>query len=171
MPLVSSSPPLFLETLTSHLCFTISQIPCFSLENPGFGRAWVLGESWRTEGKSSGKNVPKNPFHSLPENLLNSWPVHTVFIGLILGTEKRKDRRTPTGLGNSYWGSADSAFVTQPGEARIRTWFLQFLFKDSLLQDLLHSWQMSAHYFINKISSFQLSTLVSPAQPALFLAP
>ena len=34
------------------------------------------------------------------------------FIGLILGTEKRKDRRTPTGLGNSYWGSADSAFGT-----------------------------------------------------------
>ena len=37
----------------------------------------------------------------------------TVFIGLILGTKKIKDRRTPTGLGNSYWGSADSgAFVT-----------------------------------------------------------
>ena len=36
----------------------------------------------------------------------------TIFIGLILGTEKSKDRRTPTGLGNSYWGSADSAFGT-----------------------------------------------------------
>ena len=34
------------------------------------------------------------------------------FIGLILGTENRKDRRTPTGLCNSYWGSADSAFGT-----------------------------------------------------------
>ena len=34
------------------------------------------------------------------------------FIGLILGTEKRKDRRTPTGLCNSYWGSADRAFGT-----------------------------------------------------------
>ena len=34
------------------------------------------------------------------------------FIGLIFGTEKRKDRRTPTSLGNSYWGSADSAFGT-----------------------------------------------------------
>ena len=33
-------------------------------------------------------------------------------IGLILGTEKRKDKRTPTGLCNSYWGSADSAFGT-----------------------------------------------------------
>ena len=33
-------------------------------------------------------------------------------IGLILGTEKRKDRRTPTGLCNSYWGSANSAFGT-----------------------------------------------------------
>ena len=36
----------------------------------------------------------------------------TVFIGLILGTKKSKDRRTPTGLGNSYWGSAGSAFGT-----------------------------------------------------------
>ena len=36
----------------------------------------------------------------------------TVFIGLILGTKKIKDRRTPADLGNSYWGSADSAFGT-----------------------------------------------------------
>ena len=35
----------------------------------------------------------------------------TVFIGLILGTKKSKDR-SPTVLGNSYWGSADSAFGT-----------------------------------------------------------
>ena len=69
--------------------------------------------SWRMGGKRSGKNVPRNPLHNLPENLLNTWPVLTVFIGLILGTKKIKDSRTPTGLGNSYWGSADSgAFVT-----------------------------------------------------------
>jgi len=52
----------------------------------------------------------------------NSWPWEGKFakyltgahgfIGLIFGTEKRKDRRTPTSLGNSYWGSADSAFGT-----------------------------------------------------------
>ena len=36
----------------------------------------------------------------------------TIFIGLILGTKKIKDRRNPTGLGNSYWGPADSAFGT-----------------------------------------------------------
>ena len=51
----------------------------------------------------------RDPLHSQPENLLNIWPVLTVFIGLILGTEKSKDRRTPAGLGNSYWGPADSA--------------------------------------------------------------
>ena len=42
-------------------------------------------ESWRTGGKSSEKNVPRNPLHKLLENLLNAWPVLTVFIGLILG--------------------------------------------------------------------------------------
>ena len=36
----------------------------------------------------------------------------TVFIGLIIGTEKIKDRETPTGSGNGYWGLADSAFET-----------------------------------------------------------
>ena len=36
----------------------------------------------------------------------------TLFIDLILGTEKSKDRRTPTSLGNHYWGPADSAFGT-----------------------------------------------------------
>ena len=57
--------------------------------------------------------MPRNPPHSLPENLLNTRPVLTVLIGLILGTKKIKDRRTPTGLGNRYWGSADSeAFRT-----------------------------------------------------------
>ena len=52
-------------------------------------------------GKSSGKNMSRNPLHVL-----------IVFIGLILGTKKSKDRRTPTDLGNSYWASADSAFGT-----------------------------------------------------------
>ena len=37
-------------------------------------------------GKSSGKNVLGNPLHNLLENLLNTRPVLTVFIGLILGT-------------------------------------------------------------------------------------
>ena len=49
-----------------------------SLSFISFGRAWVPGESWRTGGKSSGKNVPRNPFHSPLENLLNIWPVLTV---------------------------------------------------------------------------------------------
>ena len=72
----------------------------------GFGQSQVLGE--RTEGKSSGKNVPRNPLHKLLENLLNTWHVLTVFIDLIPGRKKIKDRWTPTGLGNSYWGPADS---------------------------------------------------------------
>ena len=73
-----------------------------------FGWAQVPGESsWRTGGKSNGKNLPRNPLHNLLENLLNTWPVLTVFIDLILGTKKIKERRTPTCLGNSYWGPAD----------------------------------------------------------------
>ena len=53
----------------------------------------------------------RNPLHNLPENLLNTWPMLTIFIGLIPGT---KDRRTLTRSGNSYWGPADGgAFVTQ----------------------------------------------------------
>jgi len=45
--------------------------------------------------------------------------VLTVFIGLILGTKKIKDRRTPTCLGNSYWGTAEEsgAFGTHWGVA------------------------------------------------------
>ena len=80
----------------------------------GFSQAQVPGErSWRKRGKSNGKNVLRNPLHNQPENLLYTWPVLTVFIDLILGTKKIKDRRTPTGLGNSYWGPADSgAFGT-----------------------------------------------------------
>ena len=83
----------------------------------GFCLGSILGErSWRTGGKSSGKNVPRNPLHNLPETLLNTWPMLTVFIGLILGTKKIKDRRTPTSLVISYWGPADSgAFGTHWG--------------------------------------------------------
>ena len=55
----------------------------------------------------------RNPLHNLPENLLNTRPVLTVLIGLILGTKKIKDRGTPTGLGNTYWGSADSEEHTE----------------------------------------------------------
>ena len=70
-------------------------------------------KSQETELKDrSGKNMPRNPLHSLLENLLNSLPALTVFIGLILGTEKSKDRRIPTGLGNSLLGPEDSAFGT-----------------------------------------------------------
>ena len=69
----------------------------------GFGHAQVLGERrWRMGGKSSGKKMPRNPLPNLPENVLNTWPVLTVFIGLIVGTKKIKDRRTPTFLVNSY---------------------------------------------------------------------
>ena len=56
--------------------------------------------------------MPRNPLHSLLENLLNSLPALTVFIGLILGTEKSKDRRIPTSLGNSLLGPEDRAFGT-----------------------------------------------------------
>ena len=58
--------------------------------------------SWRMGRESSWKNVLRNPLHNLPENLLNTWPVLTVFIGLILGTKKIKGRKVPTHLGNSY---------------------------------------------------------------------
>ena len=85
----------------------------------GFVQAQVLGErNWRTEVKSGGKNMLRNPLHNLLENLLNTWPVLAVFINPILGTKKIKDRRRPTGLGNSYWSPADSgAFGTRWGAA------------------------------------------------------
>ena len=88
----------------------------------GFGQAQVLGEmSWRMGRKCSGKNMPRNPLHNMLENLLNTWSVLTVFIGLILGTKKIKDRRTLSSLGNNYWGSADSAvFRTHWGVALAR---------------------------------------------------
>ena len=53
-------------------------------------------------GKSSGKNVLRNPLHNLPENLLNTLPLSTMFIGLILDTKEIKGRRTLTHLVNSY---------------------------------------------------------------------
>ena len=72
-------------------------------------------------GKGSGKNMPRNLFHNLPEKLLNASPVPTVFIGLILGTKEVKGRRTLTCLGNSYKGTENSrAFETHWGVAPAR---------------------------------------------------
>ena len=77
--------------------------------------------SWRMGGKGSGKSMLRNPFHNLPEKLLNAWPVPTIFIGLILGTKEVKDRRTLTCLGNGYKGTEDSgAFGTHWGAAPAR---------------------------------------------------
>ena len=75
-------------------------------------------EELKDRRKEQWKNVPMNPLHNLPENLLNSWPVLTVFISLTHGTKKIKDRRTPTNLGNSYKSTQDSgAFRTHWGVA------------------------------------------------------
>ena len=72
---------------------------------------WVLAglksqerEAEGQEEKTVIKNMRRNPLHNLLENLLNTWPLLKVFISLILGTKKINDRRTPTSLGNSYWG-------------------------------------------------------------------
>ena len=47
-------------------------------------------------GKSSGKNMLRNPLHNpLLENLLNTQPVLTVFIGLILGTRRLRTEEPP----------------------------------------------------------------------------
>ena len=74
-----------------------------------FVSSGIDGErSWRKGGKSSGKSLMRNPLYNPLENLLNTWPVLTVFIGLILGTKEIKDRRSLTCLGNSYWSTADS---------------------------------------------------------------
>ena len=61
-----------------------------SLSFISFGRAWVLGESWRTGGKSSGKNVPRYPLHSPPENLRNIWPMLTVPLVWSLAQRREK---------------------------------------------------------------------------------
>ena len=82
----------------------------FQMQLLEMGRWWPVhsnsgigGErSWRTGGKSSVKNMLRHPFYNLPENRLNAWPVPTVPIGLILGTEEVNDRGTLTHLGNSY---------------------------------------------------------------------
>ena len=72
---------------------------------PIFCKQW---HRWREElkdkdgRKNSEKNVPRNPLHNLPENLLSTRPVLTVLLGLILGTKKIKDRGTLTRLANSY---------------------------------------------------------------------
>ena len=77
--------------------------------------------SWKMGGKSSGKNVLRNPFHNLLEKLLCGWPLPTVSTGLLLGTKEVKDRRTPTCLGNSYEGAAGSGvFGTHWGVAPAR---------------------------------------------------
>ena len=62
-----------------------------SLSFISFGWAWVRGESWRTGGKSSGNNMPKNPLHSPPENLLNIWLVLTV--SLVWSLAQRRERK------------------------------------------------------------------------------
>ena len=49
--------------------------------------------------KSSGKNIVRNLIHNLLSNLLNTQTVFTIFIGLILGTKKIKDRRNLHPLG------------------------------------------------------------------------
>ena len=71
-----------------------------------FVNSGIDGErNWRIKGKSSGKNTPRNPLHNLPENLLNTWPVPTVFIGLILGTKEIKNAHLlgQQLLGHSRW--------------------------------------------------------------------
>ena len=113
---------------TSYLCCVSHWIFAMRHQSLSFIRSWgqarwvLVGlksqergaEGWKE--KHSGKNVPRNPLHNLPENLLYTWPVLTVFIGLILGIKKSKDRRAPTLLGNSSWGPPDSgAFGTHWG--------------------------------------------------------
>ena len=106
---------------------SLTEILQWDIKSLSFIRSWSQA-SWVLAGLNLGreelkdrrrkqwKNVPRNPFHNLPENLLNTWPVLTVFISLILGTKKIKDRRTPTGLGNSYKSTQDSgAFRTHWG--------------------------------------------------------
>ena len=60
-----------------------------------FGPAWVLEESWRTGGKSSGKNMPKNPLHSPLESLLNIWPVLIVSSVWSLAQRRKRTEETP----------------------------------------------------------------------------
>ena len=76
-----------------------------------FVSSGIDGErSWRMGGKSSGKNVTRNPLHNLLENLLNTWPVLTVFIGLILGTRRLRTEELPPA-----WATATRALqIVEP---------------------------------------------------------
>ena len=85
-------------------------------QSMSFIRSWsqvLAGLNLRREELKDRRNnqwekCAKESLHNLPETLLNTWPVLTVFIGLILGAKKIKDRRTPISLGLSYWDPADS---------------------------------------------------------------
>ena len=111
-----------------HLLYiTVSLTEFFSMRHQSLSfirswsqSSWVLprlksrerGAEGREE-KAVGKNMSWNPLHNLLKNQLNTWSELTVFIDLILGTKKIKDRRTPTSLHNNYWGPAVSgAFGT-----------------------------------------------------------
>ena len=114
------------------LSITVSLTEFFSMRHQSlsFIRSWsqsscilprLTSQERGAEGreeKAVGKNMPRNPLHNLLENQLNTWSELTVFIDLILGTKKIKDRRTPTSLHNNYWGPAVSgAFGTHWGVA------------------------------------------------------
>ena len=102
---------------------SIAQCPCHMGLSPNLGeqfqaqflemeRWWpaqyfvnsgIDGEKrWRMGGKNNGKNIRRNPFHNLSENSVNTWPVPTIIIGLILRTKEVKERRTLTFLDSSY---------------------------------------------------------------------
>jgi len=66
-----------------------------SLSFISFGWACISGESWRTGGKSSRKNVPRNPLHSPLENLLNIWPVLTVSSVWSLAQRRERTEEPP----------------------------------------------------------------------------
>ena len=67
-----------------------------------------LKERRKKQWEKRAKESPSGPARKFAKYLTS---VHS-FFGLILVTEKGKDRRTPTGLCNSYWDSADNAFGT-----------------------------------------------------------
>ena len=48
-------------------------------------KSWERWAEGQEEKERKRKNVPRNSLHNLLENLLNTWPGLTVFIGLILG--------------------------------------------------------------------------------------
>ena len=71
-------------------------------------------------GKSKGKNMPRNPLHNLLENLLNTWPVFTVFIGLILRT-KRLGTEEPPLLGQQLLSIPCQSSSIAPTAVRLFT--------------------------------------------------